>query len=117
MIHDRRRRSAADVVEQQWERRPDGTPVRVLRDGATGRKWRVWLMATGAVPGALEDSCLVFDTGDLMRRVWRVPDDWARMPPDALVRLTEAAPERRREARRGEARRDAADERRVGGPH
>ena len=77
------------MVDQQWERRPDGTPVRVLRDGATGRKWRVWVADMRTVPGARAEACLVFDTGDRVRRVWHVPDDWVRMAPDALARLAE----------------------------
>jgi hypothetical protein len=64
--------------EVGWERHHDGTPVRVIRDGETGRTWRV-------------------------RRAWQVPDDWARMTAPALIRLAEAcvrAPERERVAPR-----------------
>ena len=76
-------------MEPHWERRPDGTPARVLRDHTTGRKWRVWVADTRRVPGAPGATCLLFDTGDCVRRVWQVPDDWSRMPPDALLRLAE----------------------------
>ena len=76
-------------MEPHWERRPDGTPARVLRDHTTGRKWRVWVADTRRVPGAPGATCLLFDTGDCVRRVWQVPDDWSRMPPEALLRLAE----------------------------
>jgi hypothetical protein len=75
-----------------WERRAGGAVIRVLRDGETGRKWRVWLADTSRVPGARATQCLIFDTGDLIRRVWRVPDDWARMAPAALLALAESSP-------------------------
>jgi hypothetical protein len=75
-----------------WERRAGGAVIRVLRDGETGRKWRVWLADTSRVPGARATQCLIFDTGDLIRRVWRVPDDWARMEPGALLALAESSP-------------------------
>jgi hypothetical protein len=78
------------VMEPHWERRSDGTPARVLRDHTTGRKWRVWVADTRRVPGAPGASCLLFDTGDCVRRVWQVPDDWGRMPPEALLRLAES---------------------------
>ncbi len=77
------------MMEPHWERRPDGTPARVLRDHTTGRKWRVWVADTRRVPGAPGATCLLFDTGDCVRRVWQVPDDWSRMPTDALLRLAE----------------------------
>ena len=80
-------------MEPHWERRPDGTPTRVVRDHTTGRKWRVWVADTRRVPGAPGASCLLFDTGDCVRRVWQVPDDWGRMPPEALLRLAETPTE------------------------
>ena len=76
-------------MEPHWERRPDGTPARVLRDHTTGRKWRVWVADPRRVPGAPGATCLLFDTGDCVRRVWKVPDDWSRMSPEALLRLAE----------------------------
>ena len=36
--------------------------------------------------------CLTFDCGDLIRRVWPVPDDWRRMPDEALLALMERPP-------------------------
>ncbi|MDF1505062.1 hypothetical protein [Roseisolibacter sp. H3M3-2] len=75
-----------------WERGTGGRVVRVIRDGETGRKWRVWLADTSRVPGARAARCLIFDTGDLIRRVWRVPDDWARMTAAGLLTLVERSP-------------------------
>lgn len=79
------------MVHDHWETRPDGRTVRVLRDPATGRKWRVWEADAAQVPGARGPTCLIFDAGDLVRRSWHVPDDWRRMAPDALVGLASAA--------------------------
>lgn len=103
------------VSEVGWERGRGGTPVRVLRDGRSGRKWRVWVADTRHVPGALGDRCLLYDTGEWVRRVWRVPDDWGRMAPAALIQLAEAAadaPERPRRASRDSAQH--ASVRRIG---
>lgn len=78
-----------NVSEVGWERETNGTSVRVLRDSDSGRKWRVWQADTSHLPGARAVTCLIFDTGDLVRRVWRVPDDWAQLPPTALLTLAE----------------------------
>ena len=77
-------------VQDHWERRPDGADVRVLRDSRTGRRWRVWPLDVVADGGA-PSRCLVYDGGDVLRRCWRVPDDWGRMPPAALMALPEHA--------------------------
>jgi hypothetical protein len=98
MSHLGQGQGAAQVSEVGWERRTGGAPVRVLRDRASGRKWRVWVADTRGVPGARGDRCLLYDTGEWVRRVWRVPDDWARMAPAALVALAEAAAEAAAEA-------------------
>ena len=82
------------MMQDHWEQRTDGSPVRVLRDPSTGRKWRVWVGAAEREPGAPASLCLIFDAGDLVRRAWEVPDDWGRMTPDVLIGL--ATPELRR---------------------
>lgn len=75
------------LMRDHWERRSDGTPIRVVRESGTGRKWRVWVADTQEVPGAIGGECLIFDSGDVMRRAWSVPADWAKMPPDVLLEL------------------------------
>ena len=80
------------MVDEHWERRPDGTAVRVLRDPAlSGTAWRIWLADTRCVPGAHAEHCLIFDTGDRVRRVWSVPEDWGQMSADALIALADAS--------------------------
>jgi hypothetical protein len=80
------------MVDEHWERRPDGIAVRVLRDRALGGSaCRVWLADTRATPGARAEQCLIFDTGDRVRRVWGVPEDWGQMPADRLMALADAA--------------------------
>jgi hypothetical protein len=78
-----------DWADVGWDRRGDGTPVRVIRNRRTSQTWRVRVADTRRQPGARGDRCLIFDTCDFVRRVWRVPDDWDRMSPEALVALAE----------------------------
>lgn len=80
-----------DLADLGWDRRGDGTVVRVIQNRRTNQTWRVRVADTRHQPGARGERCLIFDTGDFVRRVWRVPDDWERMPPDALVDLAESA--------------------------
>ena len=83
------------MVDEHWERRPDGTAVRVLHEAVLGgRSCRIWLADTRGTPGARAECCLIFDTGDRIRRVWGVPEDWGRMPAAALIALADAAPSR-----------------------
>ena len=83
------------MVDEHWERRPDGTAVRVLHEAVLGgRPCRIWLADTRETPGAHADRCLIFDTGDRMRRVWSVPEDWGQMPAAMLIALADVAPSR-----------------------
>ena len=83
------------MVDEHWERRPDGIAVRVLHEaGPGGRACRIWLADTRETPGACAECCLIFDTGDRVRRVWGVPEDWGQMPAAMLMALADAAPAR-----------------------
>lgn len=66
--------------------------MRVLYDTVTGRRWQVWVADTRHVPGAPSTHCLLFDSGDTVRRVWQVPDDWSHMAARALLDLAEHTP-------------------------
>jgi hypothetical protein len=57
------------------------------RARATFRRWRVWLMHCQDVPGAPAATCLVFDAGDVVRRVWDPPAHWQSLSDDALLTL------------------------------
>lgn len=83
------------MVNEHWERRPDGTAVRVLRERTLGGiAWRIWMADTRGVPGARAERCLIFDTGDRVRRVWSVPEDWGQMPAEMLIALADAGASR-----------------------
>jgi hypothetical protein len=77
-----------------WERRPDGTPVRVVIDPVAGRTWRVWAAGCAGVPGAPAPDCLVFDGGEVIRRVWGVPSGWPTLPAAALLAIADGGPGR-----------------------
>lgn len=66
--------------------------VRVVSDPATGRTWRVWAATTAHVPGAPAGDCLLFDAGEVVRRVWGVPPGWPALSDAALLALAEAPP-------------------------
>lgn len=85
-------RARTNAVAGVWERRADGTPVRVVADPATGRTWRVWAAGCAHVPGAPAGDCLVFDAGEVIRRVWGVPPGWPALAADALLALAERRP-------------------------
>ncbi|GJG89649.1 hypothetical protein tb265_48300 [Gemmatimonadetes bacterium T265] len=77
-----------------WDRRADGTPVRLVPDPAVGaggsdvgRTSGVWAAGCAAVPGAPAGDCLVGDAGEIVRRVWGVPPGWAALSDDALLAL------------------------------
>jgi hypothetical protein len=83
------------MIDEHWERRPDGTAVRVLRETALGGiAWRIWMADTRGVPGARAEHCLIFDTADRVRRVWSVPEDWGQMPAEMLIALADAGASR-----------------------
>ncbi|GJG85520.1 hypothetical protein tb265_07010 [Gemmatimonadetes bacterium T265] len=75
-----------------WARRADGTPFRLVADPAAGRTWRVSAVACAHVPGARAADCLLFDAGDVVRRVWGVPAGWAALSDDALLALVVQRP-------------------------
>jgi hypothetical protein len=71
-----------------WELRADGAPVRVVPEPPAGRTWRVWAAGCAHVPGAPAADCLMFDAGEVVRRVWGVPPGWACLSDAALLALT-----------------------------
>lgn len=72
----------------RWTRRADGTAARVVSD-ATGRVWRVWAAGCAHVPGAPTGDCLIFDAGEIVRRVWGAPPGWGAMSDAELAALAE----------------------------
>jgi hypothetical protein len=73
-----------------WEPRATGPDARVVverRADDLYRRWRVWLADCRQVPGAPCGACLIFDAGEVMRRVWDPPAHWAALSDDALLAL------------------------------
>lgn len=51
-------------------------------------RWRVTERDARDDPGARADSCLIFASGEVIRRVWHYPPTWRELPPAALVALS-----------------------------
>ena len=75
-------------------RSADGHFPRQVADPATGRSWSVGVASWEWPPTGPPSDCLIFDRGDLVRRVWPVPDDWRGMRDEALLALMERRPGR-----------------------
>jgi len=39
------------------------------------------------VPGARRATCLICESGDVIRRLWSFPSDWYQLDDDALLTL------------------------------
>jgi hypothetical protein len=76
----------------KWEPRPSGDPARLVTDATTMKRWRVWARPASHMPRVRDQDCLVFDGGDVVRRVWPVPADWGSLPDDALLALVARPP-------------------------
>jgi hypothetical protein len=54
-----------------------------------GERWRVREAIAHDVPGAQAPSCLIFDAGNVCRRVWRFPHEWEDLSDHALLAIME----------------------------
>ncbi|HEY2897962.1 MAG TPA: hypothetical protein VGJ12_12555 [Gemmatimonadaceae bacterium] len=52
-----------------------------------GTRWRVREARVHDVPGAEADSCLIFDGGNICRRIWRYPDEWTELSDMTLLAM------------------------------
>jgi hypothetical protein len=76
--------------DARYERRSTTPPhPRSVWDSVTGREWRVWAADCRGVPGARSSTCLIFDCGTTVRRVWSPPQDWATLSDVALLGLAD----------------------------
>ena len=57
--------------------------------GIDGRLWRVREIRAHDVPGALANTCLIFDAGTVMRRFWTYPTLWATVTDAELLAFVE----------------------------
>jgi hypothetical protein len=58
---------------------------RVVERGA--RRWTVREVNAAAVPGAAAPRCLICESDDVVRRIWRYPDNWLGLSDDDLLRI------------------------------
>jgi hypothetical protein len=66
-------------------------PARRVNDGK--REWVVREQDARRVPGAQQDTCLLFVADDVVRRVWRYPSNWYEADEDQLIALATAPSE------------------------
>ncbi len=55
-----------------------------------GTPWCVHELDTSRVPGARADHCLIYESEDVVRRVWAYPPDWDALADDLLWALMES---------------------------
>jgi len=53
-------------------------------------EWTVREVDARRVPGAPYASCLICETSDIVRRLWRYPKDWRSLSDDDLWALVES---------------------------
>lgn len=61
---------------------------RTLRAG-DGNLWHIREMRAHDVPGSLAPTCLIFDSGGVIRRFWTYPDLWVGLPDEELIEFVE----------------------------
>lgn len=54
-----------------------------------GTRWRVREARVYDVPGAERDSCLIGDSGNVCRRLWDYPGQWADLPSETIIDMLE----------------------------
>jgi hypothetical protein len=52
-----------------------------------GMPWRVREALAHDVPGAGATSCLIFDGGYVVRRIWHFPSHWTRLSDTSLLEI------------------------------
>ena len=67
----------------------EAPPSRIVMD-AQGNEWVVHEVDTPQA-WAHGTRCLIFSSPAIVRRVWRYPEGWARLPPIELLALQESA--------------------------
>lgn len=56
------------------------------------RQWTLREMDARTVPGARAATCLICESTDVIRRLWRYPRDWRSLKDDDLAALCEGMP-------------------------
>jgi hypothetical protein len=50
-------------------------------------RWAVREVSANAVPGATAPRCLICESDDVVRRIWRYPDNWLSLSDEDLLRI------------------------------
>jgi hypothetical protein len=58
---------------------------RVLEQG--DHRWTVREVSADAVPGASAPRCLICESDDVVRRIWRYPENWLDLSEAELIRI------------------------------
>jgi len=58
---------------------------RVIAHGAD--RWTIREIGTDTLPGASRPRCLICESDDVVRRIWRYPDNWLSLSDDELIRI------------------------------
>jgi hypothetical protein len=67
------------------KRKVESTNQRTLQHG--NQQWTVRESDARAVPGARHTSCLICESSDVVRRLWKFPTDWRSLSDDELWKL------------------------------
>lgn len=54
-----------------------------------GTRWNVREARAIEIPGALASTCLIFDGGTVVRRVWWYPENWTQLAESELLWIME----------------------------
>jgi hypothetical protein len=75
--------------EPWWAMKRDAyVRARVSYVDAQGVTWQVSERECSDAPGARGEYCLVFDSGEVLRRVWDYPEHWHTLSALALAELS-----------------------------
>lgn len=58
-----------------------------------GEQWRFREMDAHRTPGARGPSCLICESGMVVRRFWDYPANWYALPDEALLKICVGPPE------------------------
>lgn len=75
----------ADETHPMTESNDAKIAERIVQRGAD--EWRVREVSALNVPGARGPRCLICESGDVVRRLWKYPADWQELDDDALWEL------------------------------
>jgi len=51
------------------------------------QRWSVREVSADTVPGASAPRCLICESEDVVRRIWRYPENWVELSDDELIRI------------------------------